>query len=836
MKQKASANKKKINPKSSRPVPKKNKIVPEIFPGTKKYFDDHGFYILLFLLTLISFFVFKDFIFFNKIYLYKDIGSDSINANYTHGFQVAYYMQNISFIPKWSFYQGMGQNIFPFSIPDPYYLVLMLFGPNNLAYGIAYMEIAKIFSAGIFFYLFLKKMRVSGYAAVVGSLLYSFSGFIILGSCWTIFSTEAVYIALLLYAFEKLFQDNKIFLFPVAICLIAINQPFDLFLTGLFLIAYLLFRYFNENTFNFKKLSLLLLKVAGLGLLAVLISAFFLFPNIIQMLESPRVGGESSYFSKLISRPVFFFEGKLHNVTALMRFFSNDMMGTGSDFKGWYNYLEAPLFYCGLINFLLIPQLFRFLNKKRKIIFLILISAFLLPVILPFFRYTFWGFTGDYYRLFSFFVSIILLLYSVIVLNHLDGNYKINPVILGISIAVLLFILFHNYFPNEEIIREDVRNKTAIFLIIYAILLFLLNLGRIKNIIKLIILFLILVELISFSDATVNDRPVIAGAELKQKVGFNDYSIDAVNYLNARDKSFFRVTKDYSSGPAIHSSINDAQVQNFYGTPSYTSFNQLNYIKFLQGVEIIKGNEETETRWAHGLIETPILHPFANVKYGLSKSPGSFLRDFNYDSLTTIGNVQIFKNRASLPLGFTYSKFISLKDFKQLSKNQKAFTLYKAFVLDDSLYPNLKNFQKFRPADTSLNYSWGELANDASLLKKDSLKIDLFSQNLIKGKIHSEQPELLFFSIPYDKGWKATIDNKEVKPMIVNIGFTGILLDKGEHQVELSFTPRFYYLGAVISGIAVLLFLALLFIKYLPDKKKYLQKKNNEADKLKKEA
>ena len=158
MKQKSTPNKKNTNPKTSRPVPGKNKIAPELFPVTKKYFDDHGFYILLFLLTIISFFVFKDFIFLNKIYLYKDIGSDSINATYPHMYQVAYYMQHESLIPKWSFYQGMGQNIFPFAIPDPYYLILMLFGPDNLGYGIGYMEIAKIFSAGILFYLFLKNL------------------------------------------------------------------------------------------------------------------------------------------------------------------------------------------------------------------------------------------------------------------------------------------------------------------------------------------------------------------------------------------------------------------------------------------------------------------------------------------------------------------------------------------------------------------------------------------------------------------------------------------------------------------------------------------------------
>jgi hypothetical protein len=115
---------------------------------------------------------------------------------------------------------------------------------------------------------------------------------------------------------------NKIFLFPVVIGLIAINQPLDLFLIGLFLGVYILFRYLIESpVFKVKEILFIFLRVAGLGLLGICISAFFFFGNIIQMIESPRVGGDAAYFDRLRSMSVFGFEGKSHYVTALMRFF-----------------------------------------------------------------------------------------------------------------------------------------------------------------------------------------------------------------------------------------------------------------------------------------------------------------------------------------------------------------------------------------------------------------------------------------------------------------------------------------------------------------------------------
>jgi len=836
MKAKVSKTKKKGN-KIPAQVKKTIKPTSEVLIHVNQYFNKYGFYILLALLTIIILFVFWDFIFLNKLYLFKDIGSDSINANYPHGYQVAYYMNHVSFIPKWSFYQGMGQNIFPLSIPDPYYFILMLFGAENLAYGIALMEITKIFSAGILFYLFLKKLNISNFASIIGAISYAFSSFIIIGSCWNIFSSEAVYIALLLYAFEKLYQDNKIILFPIAIFLVAINQPFDLFLISLFLGIYILFRYFSQATFNFKKLGILLAKVMGLGLLGVLISSFFLFGDIVQMLESPRVGGESSYFAKLLSRPVFGLESKLHNVTALLRLFSSDMMGTGSDFRGWYNYLEAPLFYFGLINLLLVPQVFQFLDKKKKIVFSVFIALFLVPVIFPFFRYSFWAFTGDYYRVFSLFTVTCLLIASVMALNLIEKDLKINFITLAISTIILFIILFHNYFPGQDFVNENVRNWAGFFLILYAISLCLLKIKRIRNVIKPIILLLAAIELISFSNITINDRPVMTGEEFKQKIGYNDYTNEAVQYLKSRDREFFRINKDYSSGLAIHTSINDAQVQKFYGTPSYNSFNQINYIKFLQELGIVEGTNESQTRWANGLYAVPFLHPFASVKYALTKSRTSFLFGNNYDSLSTAGDVEILKNRYFLPLGFTYEKFISLRDFRRLSVNQKRMTLYKAFALDDSSYSNNIALPQFHLKDTSLNYSWQEYSNDIAALKRDTLHIETFNQNLIKGSIKAQRRELLFFSIPFDKGWKLKIDNQETKPMMVNVGFMGIVLDKGDHIVQLSFTPRFLYTGGFVSLAALAVFILVVAVKFLFDRgilnKKEQQKSYTEKPVLK---
>lgn len=786
-----------------------------------KSFDDflctYGHYFLLSIIALIVFFVFKDFIFLKKLYLFKDFSNDSINISYPSFYSLADYMTKEGF-PKWSFNQGMGQNIFP---PfDPFSLFIILMGKNFVYYTIFYTEVLKIFCAGFIFYLFLKKIIISDYAAIMGGVLYSFSGFIILGGQWNIFSTQAVYVALLLYSFEKLFQDNNWFFFPVSIFLIASHQPLDLYFIGLFLLIYIIFRLFEINERDSKKIFNLSVKIFFLGIMGAAMSSFF-FINVLQtMMESPRGSAAISYSHALFSSPIFGLEsfGQDHYLTALMRFFSNNIMGIGFNYRGWNSYLEAPLFYCGLISLVLLPHCINLSDKRKKFVYFLLLLTFILPVIFPFFRYSYWLFTGDYYRIFSFFIAVVILLISLKSIDEVDSKSGINIKIIFGTLLVLLFFLYYPY-ENSHIINKNIRNIVAIFFIIYSVLIFLFHFTYIKNIIKILLLSVIVAEFICFHYATVNGRPVILGKEVSQKVGYNDYTVDAVEFIKFKDKTFFRINKDYYSGRSMTKGLNDAKVQNFYGTPSYHNFNQLNYIKFLIELEIIDKKDELSTRHSPGLATTPLLHGFASVKYALTKEQNPPLLHFGYEWFDgSFGDVKILKNKFVLPLGFTYEKYISLRDFRSLPQNQKMITLYKAVVIDDDVYHNFGNLENFNLSEVPKSYSDKEHAKDIELLSKNVLQIDKHGQNKITGTINTDKSKLLFFSIPFDRGWNIKIDGKRISPMMVNIGFIGLPVEKGTHHIELSFTPLYFYTGAAMSLISILLFICLINWKYLRNK------------------
>lgn len=782
-----------------------------------QYLDKHGLWISLGLVLMLIMIIFFDFITGNRYYLFKDIGSDSINAVYPQLVLLAKYIRQEGF-PLWSFAQGMGQNIMP-TVGDPFNLIVMLGGADNAAYTMVIMELVKIVLISWLFFLFLGYWNLSTIARITGTLLYSFSGFILVGGSWMVFSTEAFCFTLLLLAFEKIFSSNSWYLFPLAIALIAVVQSFDLFIMALFLIIYFVFRVLSSPGYTLKKFLILSVRLLSLSLLGILISSFFLVSNIMLLVDSPRVSGNSSYFDKLLSIPLFGTEGLEHNLTAVFRFFGNDLLGNGSNFHGWYNYLEAPMTYIGLLPLLLFPQVFLFLNRREKLIYSALFLIFFLPFVFPFFRHAFWAFSGDYYRIFSLFISLVLLIFTLRALTWIGQSKKANLLILGGTFVVLLFLIFYPYPNIDQLINKGLRSFIVLMLFIYALLIVFISYSKNRNFGYVLLLVAVMIETGWVNSRTVNDRDSVTRKEWKQKAGYNDYTKEAVEFLKTRDSSFYRVDKDYFSGPAIHTSFNDAKIQDFYGTMSYYSFNQKYYIRFLEEIGTIKMGKESQTRWATGFRGKPLLHRIGSVKYILTKQSLSDIKLFGVDLIGKAGDINIVQNQLCLPLGFSYDRYIPFSEFRKLPGMQKEIMLFKAFVAEEPLNQNLSQFQALTARDSTAGYTMSALTSDVNALRKDTLQVETFSNNKITGTVNLDGQRMVFFSIPYDKGWRAKIDGKPSEPVLCNIGFTGLLVPAGQHRIELSFVPLYFYQSLWLSLGALSLYLIL--IGYHAYRRKY---------------
>ena len=145
--------------------------------------------------------------------------------------------------------------------------------------------------------------------------------------------------------------------------------------------------------------------------------------------------------------------------------------------------------------------------------------------------------------------------------------------------------------------------------------------------------------------------------------------------------------------------------------------------------------------------------------------------------------------------------------FQTLPKFNKILALYQAAIVEEPVDPIIKNnLTPFNIRDTSSNYGFNEYLRDVKALKQDTLNMTRFSENRIEGTIKTDHPKLLFFSIPSDRGWHATVDNQAVAPVLTNIGFIGLVLQPGDHKVVLFYKPPYFNISLFVSIISLLIF------------------------------
>ncbi len=645
-------------------------------PVFKKTLDRYLPFVLVLVLLLMSFFSFYDFFVLKKVFLFTGIGSDSVNQNYPYIYHNQL-LRKEGLFSVYSFYIGLGEQYYTsptlFLYPVSLFffllnsLVVNLFGHETLVY-LRFFEIYLfyIIFSGIVFYYYLRTIACKRYTAFIGALLVTFSGYMVIGSSWGFCSVIAAAV-FLLFSFEQLYLKKRPYFLPFAIMFL--GNIYAIYIYGLFLLIYSLFRYAADNERLGRGYLKLAFQLALWTFVSLLIHSNMAIVNFLKMLFSPRGSGSTSYAADLSEHSSWLPEDGL-GATGIMRFFSGDMLGGGLQFRGWGNYFEAPAFYIGLITLLLVPQVFTMLSKRKKIVYGVFLAFWISTFIFPKIRLAYLLYTGDYFRQgFDFFIPFAFLFVALQVLNFLTENVKINlPLLLG-TLAILLFFLFFPYSSlPQDAIRQDLRIKVLVFLLLYTGILILFNFYR--EYAKIALVLLLVAELSYFAHQSFSEREAISRVEFdRTNAGYKDGTRDAVKYLKSADKSqFYRIEKDYRSGSAVHGSLNDGMAQGYYGTSQYLSFNQLNYVKFLEKIGLIQPGDESASRWITGLKNYPLLQTFASVKYHFSKSKNPAFENFGFDRMSEISGIKILKNRFALPFGYTYDSYISASDFESLMR------------------------------------------------------------------------------------------------------------------------------------------------------------------------
>jgi len=597
--------------------------------------------------------------------------------------------------PQWHFGIGLGNPLASFPFGSLFEFIPFLLGRAFIPSVMVWMQISKIVTACLFFYLFAKKMGFHHLACTLIALMYAFSGHMILrGGNWVSYGTEAVLVAFLLYSVETYFRDGKWKLLPIAIFLIGISfSPYYLYLYSLLLIVYGTVRFLHIRSFNFKNYAIHLGKCAIFWGIGVLMAALFWVITISAMLSSHRAETTLDRIDlKYILNILINFNAQI-NLSAFFRFFSTDVLGAGWQYSGVLNMLEGPLNYMGLVPILLIPVFFYFADKKLRRFSLFGFSMICLYFLSPLFRNILNLFVSPiHFKLSGMWMSILLLVMAGYTISALIKSYESDTKkitgIFAFSWSGIL-VLFLGAIPfltsNDMSAVSRIVIYIVILLTVYAFLFYKYCKQKATTLL-MVLLAVVILEATLFSHITIQDKFCNVARPHFSNLGSFDFlePDDAVITLNQMDGDFFRTflarPHDASFSPTR------PLAYGYFGSTAYDGFMNLSYIRFMNAL----GLDSRSLGQGLGLRFRPMLRILTAHKYTIV-SPGG-LTFFGDTYLFTVGNNRVYKNNYYLPLGFAYDSFITYEQFSAIQNPIHQDLMLLSTVVLDNPHTSIHNY------------------------------------------------------------------------------------------------------------------------------------------------
>ena len=120
------------------------------------------------------------------------------------------------------------------------------------------------------------------------------------------------------------------------------------------------------------------------------------------------------------------------------------------------------------------------------------------------------------------------------------------------------------------------------------------------------------------------------------------------------------------------------------------------------------------------------------------------------------------------------------------------------------------------------SFDYDSFAKKCNELQASTLDITKFEDTYIEGTVNAEADgQQMFTSIPYEDGWKVTVNGRNVTPSRCVEGLMMIPLEKGENKVTFKFAPDYFTLSIVITIVGILLVLFIFVVEY--KKGKYMK-------------
>ena len=682
------------------------------------------------------------------------IGADFNLQQMIFGEVMNYSLKEGSYL--WTWFNDLGSDFIGtfsfYNLFSPFNVFTYLFPARWYPYLCSFLTIVKFGVGGLTSYLFLKRYVKNKKLVLLGSLLYSFSGFQFTNMLFHYYDSVVLF-PLLLYALDNLVYDNRKGYFALTVSLLAFTNWFMFIGEVVFVVIYYIVKVVCKSyVFDLKKFFNILLE----GVLGTLLASVVLVPSLFFTISNPRISNSFTLSSSLK------YSSLINYIEIFRAFFFPSEVMTPRAYLDTANYASVDLYLPFVGSVLAISYS---ISKKKSWISILMFTCIFFMLV-PILNSSFFLFTTSYYARWFYMPTLVLALLSIKCIEE-NISIKSGTIISFLSLGVMIlsyFVLKYRY-PEGKYIHDI---KYLIMMISFMIinLVILILIYKSKNRLKYLFIFTILFVGI-WSNYSI----------YKYRCNSLEYNKRYYNYIHSykeikfddlvRTNSF---TGCFSNQGLIFKNGNLLSFNTNMEGSAFEFYNSVDYQRLVS---------------TSILVDSP-LNQFLSVKYFISCTDEE--KD-DYKLYKDTKNYKIYLNDNYKEMGFVFDKYISNKEFLEKSTEEKYNIINSMIILDDEQITKYKDYYN------------GDVKVNSNKFK--------FINNGFISDIDVSKDTLVLYSVPYDKGWKAFNNGREVEIENVDNGMMAIKINNGMNNVKFTYYPRGLKLGlwlSIVSYIGLLIY------------------------------
>ncbi len=706
----------------------------------------------------------------------------------------------------WNWYTDLGANFIGsysfYNLFSPFFWLTIPFPTSFLPHLMAPLLVLKTACAALTSYIYLRRYVSSNYYACIGGLLYAFSGWAVYNIFFNHFHEPMIFFPLMLYALDELILNKRKGLFAVTVAINAVVNYWFFIGAAVFAILYFFFRATASDTrLSLGKIGTALFE----GILGVALSAFALLPSVMALMGNPRTGLDElltgwNFLSYYQSQRYL---GIIHamflppDMPALPNFFNEH----GAQWASLAAYL--PLFgMAGVLAYL-------FTRKKDWLKKMLLLCFFLAMV--PGLNSIFILFNHSYYARWFYMPLLLMSLATVTVLeapeaHNLRRGVRWQAIVTFVIISAVAFIpvkgdngsLTFGIYKSAE--RFWVSASVALVALLLLVILteWYIEHPKFKSMLAGgLALFCILYSITLMGEGrfTFSETDWIADVGLagRDELEMDDSVFARTDIFEGRDN-----------------------LGMFWHLPNIQAFHSVvpaSIMEFYPKVGVKRDvSSKPETRFY-------ALRSLLSVRWlfvGENQKPENQPPMSGYSLRSTQLGYHLYENDNFLPMGFSYDYYIDTASLESVQTDDRSFLLMRGLYLEDEA-AILRNSDILTPLPYDQFEAFDYDHYTADVAARRTMTSDSFTRdkkgftattNFITGR-------LVFFSVPYEKGWSATVNGQPAIVEKANIGFMAVRVPPGAATIRFHYeTPGLTY-GIILTAAALLVLGAyLLFARH----------------------